>query len=321
MHRNTGCSRSSCALTTLDQQPPPGEAVLSDEERRIRSAIADALSTFGLRADEQQGMCLARQLSVLHDKGIARLAVASSTVPRSSDDSAEPESPNFVPQSAKDLAARNFERVNLRAETARDPYTAEEWADARIRARACETESPSFRDDLVTAFKAGRASAATAEKREPIEAMVERFFNENPGCEGYQHVINQLVTDVTVDWFEYGWKCAEEHAEWQRRPTATAAASVAKSPTRERCGAFTPVTLYCDRPEDHDGDHRFVETFTGNERLVHRRERDQPQQGAMDLSEALDLLEELASSDYDMPSHNDTMDRVDVFLAKHGRTA
>jgi hypothetical protein len=53
-----------------------------------------------------------------------------------------------------------------------------------------------------------------------------------------------------------------------------------------RCGAFTPVTLYCDRPEDHDGDHRFSETFTGNERLVHRRESDRRTAKAIELAEA-----------------------------------
>jgi hypothetical protein len=58
-----------------------------------------------------------------------------------------------------------------------------------------------------------RRPTATTKKHESIEAMVERFFNENPGCEGYQHVINQLVTDVTVDEFERGWKSAEECAE------------------------------------------------------------------------------------------------------------
>lgn len=42
---------------------------------------------------------------------------------------------------------------------------------------------------------------------------------------------------------------------------------------------------------------------------------------AADLKEAIDVLEEVMSTDSDMPSFDDVQDRAEAVLTKHGRTA
>lgn len=59
----------------------------------------------------------------------------------------------------------------------------------------------------------------------------------------------------------------------------------------------------------------------------HRRESPEPASTAVqrvveltrDITEVLDVLEEVLSSDPDMPSHGGTVQRAEDLLAKHGR--